>query len=290
MTGPATEAVHTCKNCSNQFVGKYCNRCGEKVVTDHDKSILHLAEENLHFLTHFEGSFFNSLKAILTAPGRFSLHYTNGMRKRYFKPVSFFLMLVILYLLLPFFRGLNMPLQNHLDGTLYSGVSQKMAAPKFDRYLAEHKDSTVAFTQLSESFAKKSDKTSKVLLFLIIPFSALPLYLLFRKKNPYFHDHLILATEINSFFLLFIFFILGGLMALLSMFIPAIDHLPVFGILFGVVAYSIFALFCYKAFARFYRPKAFSNILSVLLFLAWHSLTVFIIYKFILFVTVMMLI
>ncbi len=291
MAQPTTEVLHNCKNCSNQFQGKYCNRCGEKVITDHDKSILHLAEENFHFLTHFEGSFFNTLRAIFTAPGRLSLHYTHGMRKRYFKPISFFLMLVIIYLLLPNFRGLNMPLQNHLQGSYYSGIAHKVVQPEIDKYLSVHKDSTTAFTKLSETFAKKSDKASKVLLFLIIPISALPLYLANRKKKKYFYDHLILSTEINSFYLLFVFLILGGLVFLVLAYInPALEREPVFGWLSVGLAYLIFCFFCYQAFRRFYGLKGILNVLSVILFILWHSLTVFIIYKFILFVTVMMLI
>ena len=49
---------HKCKNCGNFFYGNYCNICGEKVYTEHDKSILHFFEDAVHFLTHFEGNFF----------------------------------------------------------------------------------------------------------------------------------------------------------------------------------------------------------------------------------------
>src|SRR4051812_13168732 len=85
----SAETVITCKNCSNQFTGNYCNNCGEKVYTAHDKSILHFLEEGMHFITHFDGSFFSTLKAIFTTPGKLSTDYTNGIRKRYFKPLSF---------------------------------------------------------------------------------------------------------------------------------------------------------------------------------------------------------
>src|SRR4051812_49053712 len=97
---------HTCKNCGNRFNGKFCNQCGEKVYTDKDRSVLHFVEEGFHFLTHFDGNFITTLKAIFIRPGQLSQDYSIGIRKKYFKPLSLFLILVVLYLLFPMFRGL----------------------------------------------------------------------------------------------------------------------------------------------------------------------------------------
>lgn len=40
-------AYLTCKNRGNQFTGNFCNRCGEKVYTDHDKSVSHFLKTPL---------------------------------------------------------------------------------------------------------------------------------------------------------------------------------------------------------------------------------------------------
>ena len=48
------EEVIVCKTCANEFVGKYCNRCGEKVVSPHDKSIMHFLEGVFHMITRRE--------------------------------------------------------------------------------------------------------------------------------------------------------------------------------------------------------------------------------------------
>src|SRR5687768_6645997 len=113
-------ATISCKNCGNHFSGKFCNNCGEKVITGHDKSVLHLVDEGFHFLTHFEGKFFTTLRTMFSKPGLLSLDYCNGIRKRYYKPVSFFLLLVILYLLFPMFQGLNMTLSSHMTQSAYT--------------------------------------------------------------------------------------------------------------------------------------------------------------------------
>ncbi|MEJ7625555.1 MAG: DUF3667 domain-containing protein [Ferruginibacter sp.] len=109
------EGNNTCKNCGFNFTGYYCNRCGEKVYTEVDKSLTHLIQGTFHFITHLEGTFLNALKTFLTQPGKFSFDYCRGIRKKYYKPVSFFMMLVILYLIFPRFQGLNMKLSTYAD-------------------------------------------------------------------------------------------------------------------------------------------------------------------------------
>lgn len=81
------DQVRTCKSCGHDFEGHYCNRCGEKLFHEKDKHIGHLFEEQFHFITHFEGSFFNTIKTVLARPGQLTLDYCNGIRKKYFKPV-----------------------------------------------------------------------------------------------------------------------------------------------------------------------------------------------------------
>src|SRR5688500_3391743 len=119
MSSKDLSHVNNCKNCNHSFTGKYCNVCGEKVYSGHDKEIKHVFEEAFHFLTHFEGKFLTTIKTIFTNPGMLSLDYCNGIRKKYFKPISLFLMIVILYLLFPLFEGLNMRLQYHQSQSLY---------------------------------------------------------------------------------------------------------------------------------------------------------------------------
>ncbi|HEX2684099.1 MAG TPA: hypothetical protein VHL77_09215, partial [Ferruginibacter sp.] len=64
-----TEPI-TCKNCGHRFSGKFCNNCGEKVYTEKDRSVPHLLSDGLHFITHLEGSFFNTIITLLKKPGK----------------------------------------------------------------------------------------------------------------------------------------------------------------------------------------------------------------------------
>jgi hypothetical protein len=186
-----------CKNCDTTFEGKFCSHCGQKHYTEKDKSFRHLADEVLHFLTHFEGSFIRTVKTVLTKPGQLSLDYCNGKRKAYYKPISFFLLIVVLYLLFPLASGMNMKMNEYKTNRIGGQLMQRQIESR----------AAVGKEELAEQFHHLSGKTSKVLLLLLIPISALAIFLLHLTQKKYAFDYFILATEFNAFMLLAFFLI-----------------------------------------------------------------------------------
>ncbi len=268
----------TCKACGHPFAGNYCNHCGEKIYTHHDKSVIHLAEESLHFVTHFEGKFFTTLKALLTRPGKLSLDYCNGIRKKYFKPLSFFLLLVVLYLLFPVAKGLNMPLGNHVQSELYGSYARSQALQLMaSKHLSE--------AYLIEHFHTASEKVSKILLVLIIPVMALWCWLLtFKRKDKSYFDHFIFSTEINSFLVLWGFLILPlltrGILTIISLF----THRDFFSDdLIALVLIATIDIYIFKAARQFYGFTWQKALLFTLLFTALYIAVVQYLYKFLLF-------
>ena len=167
----------TCISCGHSFTGKFCNNCGEKVYSAKDKSIKHLLEEMFHFVTHFEGKFFTTARAMFTSPGLLSKDYCEGKRIKYYKPVSLFFLLVVVYLLLPFPRGLNLPLDyvkkindGFVEGTIKAKQEKK----------------GITYEELKVKYEKKSEFVSKFLLIIIIPIGALFLKLLFFRRHTFF--------------------------------------------------------------------------------------------------------
>lgn len=189
-----------CKNCGKAFTGNYCNWCGQKKYSEADKNLTHIAEEVFHFLTHFEGSFIRTAVTVLRYPGKLSADYCDGIRKRYYQPISFFLLLVVIYLLFPLLDGLNMKMEYYKSLSLFgdsitSQIDAKVAA------------SGISESELSELFHHKSEKISKILLFILIPLTTVPLSILNRKKQVKVYDHFIAATEINIFIVMVLFLI-----------------------------------------------------------------------------------
>ena len=299
----------TCKNCGARFSGKYCNNCGEKVYTDHDKSILHFFEEALHFLTHFEGTFFRTLKVIFTRPGKLSLDYCDGLRKKYFKPLPFFMLLVVLYFIFPLFNGLNMPFRSFLYeeygvkiaskktrididslyGTIHTALLNKNFASKDEEllYHSRYTDSVFKATpklyKVETAYNKKSEKTSKLLLLILIPLTAFVLWVFSLRKKKYFFDHLVLATEINSFFLLFTFFILPVIALIMYKLAPGMAAKALTQTNIVLVSYSVIGIYCTLAFHLFYKDRWWWSILkSGIIAFVYYCITM-IIYKIILF-------
>jgi hypothetical protein len=209
------EDQQVCLNCGHTFSGKFCNQCGEKVYTEHDRSVPHLFEEAFHFFTHFEGKFFNTLKAVLLKPGKLSLDYCDGLRKKYFKPLSFFLLLVIIYLLFPVFEGLNQRLEHHQDHEIY-GTYATARVEKIK------KERNIDDEAVAELFQRKSEKASKFLLFVIIPCMAVFSWAAGFRKRKYYFDHFVFSIEAASVLVLVIFLLLPLLLIILALF-----HVPV---------------------------------------------------------------
>lgn len=271
--------MYTCKTCGNQFEGKYCNLCGEKLYSEKDKTLYHFFEDVIHFLTHLDGTLFNSLKAMFTKPGLLSVDYCNGIRKKYFKPLSLFLILVVIYLLFPLFQGLDMTLFNNMHISEYGHfATQKVTTIMHEKSLS--------FDQLSNLYHEKSEKVSKFLLIIFIPVMALFFWLFFHKKKKHFFDHLVFSTEINSFLLLWGFLILPLLLVIMN----SITYFFAKKILFkneleiGIIILSVFGLYAGLAVRRFYNIKKWQAIIFTLLFIAFYTYFVLWVYKFILFV------
>lgn len=274
-----------CKNCGNQFNGKFCNNCGEKVYTDHDKTFAHFLEEGFHFLTHFDNKFFRSWWLVMARPGFVSSQISAGVRKPYFKPFSLFLVGVVLYLIFPFFPGLNVPMKFHRNEK-YSAISRPMIENKM-------RSKHLTLDALAKKFDDKSPKFAKVLLLVIIPLSAFAFQLLFIGKRRYFFDHLTLAAEINTFYLFFVFFILpliATIGILLAILFGNKGPYNVGDAVLEPVYLGILGTYCAVAFRRFFQQKWVWCILKSILFLILHWIIVYLIYRLMLFCVVLLFI
>ena len=271
-------ATHTCKNCNQHFTGKYCNRCGEKVYDEKDKSVVHLFEEGLHFITHFDGTFFNTIRKIFTRPGQLSVDYCSGKRKTYFKPLSLFLLLVVLYLIFPFFEGLNMKVYYHTRHIFYGRYASRQVAA----ILAEKH---ITSMQLETLFHQKSEKISKFLLLILLPLTALFFWLLTYRKRKYFFDQMVFSAEINCMYLLW-----GFLLLPLVLFLAEKISLLLTGHYFntddsvlGIISYVVLCTYAGIGAKRFYKIKTWQSVGFAVLFYIAHIIIVQFIYKFILF-------
>lgn len=269
------DTVHICKSCGNSFEGNFCDNCGEKLRKQNDKSVKAMLYESFHFLSHFEGTLLKNIRTVWGQPGKFSVDYCNGIRKKYYKPLSFILFLVILYLIFPLFSGLNMELKfykiNDLWGKLFSNIIDDVQTKK-----------QIDFIEISKLFHKKSTIASKFLLPTIIPVMALWSFLLTFRTKKYYYDHFIFATENLSFFLMYGFLVLPSVFLLIEFFSSSVTTWSE-----NVIGSLIFAgvfIHLFISCRRFFKLSIIGTIFYCLAYVLVFAFYLQFIYKFLLFI------
>jgi hypothetical protein len=90
---PGQPVAHgNCANCGAPLSGSFCASCGQKAHVH--RSLVHVGEEFLHGITHFDGKAWQTLPMLFFRPGRLTRDYIEGKRARYIAPVPLFLLVV----------------------------------------------------------------------------------------------------------------------------------------------------------------------------------------------------
>lgn len=274
----------TCKNCGNIFNSNYCNACGEKVFHPHHKKTGHLLEEVFHFLTHFDGSFLTTLKTVFSKPGKYSLDYCKGIRKKYFKPVSWFMLLVVLYLLFPRFHGLNMKLDTYVAPRYgFTWASTPLVK-------AELEKKNIKYEEFAKIYDSKSSSISKIALFFLIPLASCVILLLFFTTRKYFFDHFILSLELSGLYIALHFLIVP-----LISFIAELIHKPWVSFFwddnYGLAFVQLFIdlVFISFAFKRFYGQRWWWIIPKAMIYLFIFNFFILYVYRLLVLVVTLML-
>ncbi|MFZ6726865.1 DUF3667 domain-containing protein [Undibacterium sp. MH2W] len=90
----APEDHGICANCETPLTGAYCHVCGQSAHIH--RSLLHMVEELLHGIFHFETKAWKTIPALILTPGKLTRNYIAGQRTRYVSPLALFLFLIFL--------------------------------------------------------------------------------------------------------------------------------------------------------------------------------------------------
>ena len=88
-TGHAGEAHGACADCGAEVTGNFCSNCGQAAHVH--RTLLHLGEELLHGVMHFDGRLWRTLPLLILNPGRLTREWVQGKRTRYVSPLAMFL-------------------------------------------------------------------------------------------------------------------------------------------------------------------------------------------------------
>ncbi|MET4682394.1 DUF3667 domain-containing protein [Brevundimonas faecalis] len=138
-TGQAGDHHTTCADCGTEVTGKFCAECGQPAHVH--RSLLHLGEEILHGVMHFDGRLWRTLPLLILNPGRLTREWVQGKRTRYVSPLAMFLFtLFVMFFALSFMPHREVKLQT---------LPQQIAAQR--EAVAEAEQAVVAARQQVEA-------------------------------------------------------------------------------------------------------------------------------------------
>jgi hypothetical protein len=205
-----------CPNCASLVTGRFCGECGQKHAEHLDPSLREIAHEASEELLHLDGKLGATLRALVTAPGRLTREYLAGRRARYLSPLKLYLTCSVLF----FFAMAVAPTKGDLGlGT----VKEQTAAGTVNRPLnAAERDS------LAQALERKARKVGGVwgaglrgfaqaeahpdvarhamvqampkIMFVLVPFFALVVGLVYRRRRLHYPTHLIFALHVFAFY------------------------------------------------------------------------------------------
>lgn len=269
-------ASRICITCKTHFSGRYCTKCGEKVIEPSDRSLKYFMSGLLNAYTFIDGKFFTSLKTLITAPGQLSADISVGRRQPYMKPIALFFVGNFIYFFFPIFETFNTTLDAQINGLPYSNYAREIL-------ISIHPDyETESFQKIYQS---SSTNWSKILLILMVPLFFPLVTIINFTKQKFLSDQLIYSLEFVTF-LLFAPTILYGFFLFIVVNIAQLVGFNIYFLFYDAytiwVILSLLVYFLLRSSRKFYRFQWWRTILNAILLLL-STVIVITTYRFILF-------
>lgn len=234
-----------CKNCETEFKGNFCPNCGQS-VKEFERPFGFLFVDLMGNIFAFDTRFWKTFKAILFNPGKMALEFVKGRRVRYMPPFRFYVFVSFI-----FFFFLNILTNKNIEDeniTIFGNTpdSDSLVVAPVVANTKHTSSDTVDYGKSKNGFIDVEEESSKIVdyeninknpdiyigrmfqylswsIFFLMPFYGFLLWLFFRKSQPYYITHLILAVNQHSFtFLVFLImmilsYVFNGNLAILSL-------------------------------------------------------------------------
>jgi hypothetical protein len=237
-----------CLNCENtlQSDDQFCSHCGQDTYV-HPITFAHFIHDATHFFTHADKGIFFLIRKLAHQPGIVAREYLSGKRKKYMSPLSFFLLMVGLFVFtLTTFNTFEQP-------EAYAEMRQAAEETKDPIARERRLKKTERAIQANRFMTKNSNFIS---LLLATPLVSLIFFLFYRKSGYNYTEHLAVNFYFGGFSALFFIFIIAPMVNLVNQ--PG----------FYLTAIGLFLLLemLYRSFAyyQFMNKKGMMNYLKAL--------------------------
>jgi hypothetical protein len=113
-----------CKNCGSRSEFSFCPVCGQRISVN-KVTFRETFEELADSVFSVNAPLLNTIRELAVSPGVLLRNYLKGQRKKYYKPVSFFLLTTVVYLIVrsligfdPFRNSMIVVEEGSADGTV----------------------------------------------------------------------------------------------------------------------------------------------------------------------------
>lgn len=214
-----------CPNCEQEFNSKfdYCPYCGQ-ANKKFNLNIRHVFSDFLSASFNVDSKLWLSLSLLITKPGFLTHQYLHGRRTKYLTPVRIYLLISFVYF---FVIAINPSVLwkstvKNVDNNVSVDTTDIVEKQIPDIYLVDEVDSTTSNPEVvdkdadseietfvwntsklyktdegKQMFRNNFRKYASMGMFILIPFTALLFFALFR-KNTYYIQHLMFAFHLQS--------------------------------------------------------------------------------------------
>lgn len=225
----------TCLNCHHVVEKRFCPNCGQE--NKHTRESFHyLFTHFFEDLTHYDGSFWKTIKHLLFNPAKLTKEYLAGKRQTYVPPVKLYIFIsfVTFFLLsvLPVFHDEDDAIvkvnnteelkdinnKKMSDVPIMGNIKTVAAVDSIQKSLPEDKKYNIAeywimkkmakvnehntFQEFREKFTKSIYQNLPKVIFMYLPIFAFILWLFHNKKRWYYYEHGVYTLHYFSMLLL----------------------------------------------------------------------------------------
>lgn len=234
-----------CKNCLFEYEGNFCPQCGQS-SHEHRIDAKYILHDVPHSIFHIDQGFFYTLKCMFSHPGRMVRDFLEGKRVKYFRPLSYVVIMSAICTLL--IKGIEWLIKKSVGAAVFPAHEENF----FKHYFS-------------------------LFIFIMIPFASFITWLTFYRKKYNYWEHFIantyIAAQLNIMLVLINF--VGLLMILFTKKLEAIDFNILIGVLMSFFLYLYGSVFGYIFVSTLKgRYKSF----KISLILTFMNLALFVVY------------
>ncbi len=220
-----------CKNCENSADENFCPHCGQRTIVD-AINFGTLRNEFHNDIFQINRGFLFTIKELIVRPGHAIRDFVDGKRKPYYKPISFLLVSVTLYVFVAYLLDVDSFLARSINNFKDGWDNANQETDKFE---------------LPTGGIFEWLKTNQTyLVFVFVPIFSLASFIAFVRTKYNYYEHLVLQLYIT-----------GLQFIMITVFTCAFFAIPEILTITILVSCILYSLFTYK---QFFKGRTFVEV------------------------------